>query len=528
MRKNIPSEIAPNTSPFGAISCKTDEVHLFNLYISDRTSTLATRTSTHMNPKQEILQVLFDACVFTGNFSELGRRLGYVNNGRSTIGRVRSGHRNLKEKTLDELFEKLHEEYLISPDDMATLADSIAYGKDLYRQLREAYGTGNDWHNAALNAILTEDFHSLPGFDEKLSTGLKEMKLQEPDIYYGMLSWFCIQCKEISPYTNIGKKSLGKKLEALNKLLVESFPGSIRSYESAKKTIDTALADDNLTILKLIYNIRVIIRWYADDTYFENFLREMGHLLAVDNDSFWIIPGETFHTGCEMWYLSVIPTKSHKRGAYIAMKLRAMSACTDSFELIEAYNFMFLIDENYDNIHILQASDLPTGKTEYAQYRYNDDSRLLELNFDDVPEQTFNLPQELVCINHTAPKGKDEKVWARIIEKLLEGRCSEMLFAAINSSADSNIEYLDDCDITNICIDRHNVTLTIESNDNKKDMYRIGIDTYPFLKSLTPFEFASVVRYKETEKRAVCWNKLGQCIPLDEFSEIQADSANHA
>ena len=59
-------------------------------------------------------------------------------------------------------------------------------------------------------------------------------------------------------------------------------------------------------------------------------------------------------------------------------------------------------------------------------------------------------------------------------------------------------------------------------------MYRIGIDTYPFFKSLTPFEFASVVRYKETEKRAVCWKKLGQCIPLDEFSEIQADSAAHA
>ena len=112
-----------------------------------------------MNPKQEILQVLFDACVFTGNFSELGRRLGYINNGRSTIGRVRSGHRNLKEKTLDELFEKLHEEYLISPDDMATLADSIAYGKDLFRQLREAYGTGSDWHDMAFSAIVTENYN---------------------------------------------------------------------------------------------------------------------------------------------------------------------------------------------------------------------------------------------------------------------------------------------------------------------------------------------------------------------------------
>ena len=474
-----------------------------------------------MNQKQEILQILFDACVFTGNFSELGRRLGYTNNGRSTIERVRRGDRYLKEKTLDVLYEKLYEEYIVTESEMLTLAYSVAYGKHLYRRLREAYDTGSDWHDMAFSAIVTENYQALQGMDEDVVIGLKELKLQEPEVYYGMLSFFYILCKNISPYTAKGKKALCRQLPALNNLLTESFPGSTRAYESAKKSIDIALADERLTILKLIYNLRVIIRGYADDTYFENFIREMGHLLDVGDDSFWITPGETFHAGCEMWYMSVIPTKSHKRGTYTAMKLRAKSASTDSFELTQAYHFMFLIDEDYDNIHILQACDLPSGKTEYAQYRYNGDSRLLELNFDDVPEKTFNLPAVLECINHTAPRSKDEKVWARIIEKFLDDRSGQILLQAINSSADSNIEYLTGYEVTNVCIDRLEVIVSFESEASGSEQYSMDINAHPFFKSLTPFEFASVVRYKDTKELAICWNNLGQYIPLKEFTKIE-------
>lgn len=482
-----------------------------------------------MNPKQEILQILFDACVFTGNFSELGRKLGYTNNGRSTIERVRRGDRNLKEKTLDVLYEKLYEEYIVSESEMLTLAYSVSYGKHLYRRLREAYGTGSDWHDTAFCAIVKEEYQALTGIDEELFIGLKELKLEEPEEYYGMLSFFYILCKDISPYTNRGKKAIGKQLCGLNGLLAEAFPGCTRAYEAAKKSIDTVLDNETLTILNLIYNLRAIIRWYADDTYFESYLREMGHLLDVGDDSFWIVPGETFHEGCEVWYMSVIPTKSHKRGAYTAMKLRAKSGGTDSFELTQAYNFMFLIDEDYDNMHILQALDLPSGKAEYAQYSYDGESRLLELNFDDVPEKTFNLPLKLECINHTAPRTKDEKVWARIIDKFLDDKSIDILFQAVNSSVDSNIEYLTDYEVTNVCIDRQEVVVSFENEANGRERYSIDVDAHPFFKSLTPAEFASVVRYKDTKELALCWNYLGQYIPLKEFKKIDADnSTNHA
>lgn len=472
-----------------------------------------------MNPKQEVLQVLFESNVFTGNFSKLARKLGYASGGRSTIERIKSGSSELSEKKLDALIETLCEEYLVTEGDIITIARSMLYGKDLLGLLRKAYGTGDEWHSEVLGAIIAEKYEALPSLSEKFFIDLQELKLQEPDIYYGMLACCYIQCKDIFPYTNAGRKALPKQLHGLNELLKEIFPGSNGSYESSRRSIEINLADKHLTTLKLIYTLRVVIRGYVDVTYFEEFLRAMGHLLPVDEDSFWTTAGETFQEGCELWYLKVIPTKSHERGAYTAMRLRAKSPSTESFELAEAYNFMFLIDESQDNLQLLQAVDLPTGKVEYTQFSYTGDKRLLELCFDGAPEKTFNLPSELYCINHTAPQGKEEKIWARIIEKLLDRHCEKFLFAAINSSASSNIEYLTEYNVTNVCIDRKSITVTIDYGEEEKN-YTIPANAHPFFAQLTPGEYASVVRFKESRELAVAWNYLGQYIPLKDFMEI--------
>lgn len=471
-----------------------------------------------MNPKQEVLQVLFESNVFTGNFSELARKLGYASGGRSTIERIKRGNSELSEKKLDALIETLCEEYLITENDIITIARSVLYGKDLLGLLRKSYGTGEAWHKTVLGAIFAEKYSELPELDEKFFIDLQELKLQEPDIYYGMLACCYIQCKGIFPYTNAGRKALPKQLHGLNELLKGKFPGSNNSYESSRRSIEINLADKYLTTLKLIYTLRVVIRGYVDVTYFEEFLRSMGHLLPVDEDSFWTTADETFHEGCELWYLRVIPTKSHERGAYTAMRLRAKSPSTESFELTGGYNFMFLIDENYDNLHILQAVDLPTGKVEYAQYFYDGEKRMLELCFDGAPEKTFNLPTELYCINHTAPQGKEEKIWVKIIEKLRDRYCEKFLFATINSSAGSNIEYLTKYDVTNVCIDRKNITVTIDYGDEEKS-YTIPACAHPFFAQLTPKEYASVVHFKDSGELAVAWNYLGQYIPLKEFNE---------
>ena len=83
-------------------------------------------------------------------------------------------------------------------------------------------------------------------------------------------------------------------------------------------------------------------------------------------------------------------------------------------------------------------------------------------------------------------------------------------------------------------MDRKNVTVTFEkeirgdyyeTNEEEniaveENSYTIPIDSYAFLKELTPAEFASIVRYKDTGELAIAWNNLGQNIPLKEFRKI--------
>ena len=474
-----------------------------------------------MNERQEILQILFENYVLAGSDCRLATLLGYGRNSRTTIVRIKKGEPVSPDK-IAAIWQRLREELLLSDKDIAAAAECVHYGKNVHSVLHKAYGTGNAWHDEAFAALLTEDYSSMPeGIEEDFIAGLKEIRLQMPELYYGMIAYHYMLCKNISPYTKSRRKNLAAQLDAMNEYLYGLFPSNTRAYEAAKKANSINAADGHLTVLKLINNLKVIIRSYADEHYFESFLREMGHLLDAGDDSFWIAPGETFGEGCELWYFSVIATKSEKHGAYIAMRLRADSNSTDSFRLAESYNFMFLQDEENNNLQYMQAYDLPTGKTEFAGYGYDYDTRELKLYFDDSLEQTFNLPPMLRCIDCQSPKDKNEKVWANIVKKLLDSKCRRFLLSAVNSSSDSDIEYLADYEVTNVCIDRKSVTVTFCDDKDDCHCYTIPLDAYPFFAQLVPLEFASVIRTKSRGEYGICWNYIGQYVPLKEFEKIE-------
>ena len=50
----------------------------------------------------------------------------------------------------------------------------------------------------------------------------------------------------------------------------------------------------------------------------------------------------------------------------MAMKLKAMTSATDSFELVATYNIMFTVNEHYNNVPIFYAYEFSTKKIEYA------------------------------------------------------------------------------------------------------------------------------------------------------------------
>ena len=478
--------------------------------------TIFDKTTITMNQRQEILQLLFENYVFTGNFSRLALLLGYTKGSRSTIGRIRRGESVSNDKT-NCLWEKICTEFVIGESDIYIVAESIKLGKRLFSMLRDTHSGGSEWQDEGFKVLVNGRQGKL---DKKTFKELKELKLETPDVYYGAVAYFYILCNNIFPYTGQGRKILKKQLTLLNETLHSMYPTNNRAYEGSAKSIFTNIADNEITILKLIYNLRVVIRSYTDDTYFENFLREQGHLLDVGSSSFWITPGETFRQGCTLWFFSVIETKSENRGAYIAMELRAESNSIYSFKLVRGYNFMFLVDGNgTETIQVLQACDLPSGEIGYTEFNYDNTAQRLELCLDNVPENNFGLPTVLELVDRNPSKGKEKKVWANIVNKIEDELCWKFLLEAVNSSVDSSIEYLADYDVTNVQIDRNEVVVFFESTVNGKEQYCIDADAYPFFKSLTPFEFASIVRHKERKELIVCWNLIGQYVPLKEFKK---------
>ena len=474
-----------------------------------------------MLPNPEILRILFNNQLFAESDSKLARLLGYGEKSRSTIRRIKNGE-SLKEGTIADVWEKLKELFFISDEEIICIANCVAYGHNLLEELQNVYGVGNGWHEQAFKSLITEDYAAISEkFDTVLSVHLNDMKLQEPEVYYGMIAYCYILCKKITPYTVEGRKKLNKQLDELNSFLHLTFPANSRAKLTADKTISMELGEENLTLIKLLYSLRVVFANYIDEEFFEGFLRDNGELLDTSEYSFWITPGETFGKDCELWFLSVVATKSQLHGSYIAMRLRARNDAKDSFELVESYNFLFMKANDQEGTQILQVYDMPTGKIDYVAYGYSYDEKTLELFFDEERGNTFALPAVLRQIDTANPKNKDEKVWAHIVNEMVESdKCWKILLQAINSSAESDYEYLDEYEITNVAIDRKNITITM-LYENVESTHTLPVENYPFLANLTPAEYVSVARSKSNGELYFTWNNLGQFIPMKEFRQSE-------
>ena len=199
-----------------------------------------------MNEQQEILQILFENYVLVGSDCELATLLGYGRNSRSTIVRIKKGESVSADK-LAAIWTHLRQELGLNEDKIIAVAEWVHYGKNVYSVLRDAYGSGSEWHDEAFAILLTENYHMFPdSMEEDFITGLKEIKLQMPELYFGMIAYHYILCKNISPYTKRCKKALTLQLDAMNEHLHELFPANSRAYEAAKKANSINIADEGV------------------------------------------------------------------------------------------------------------------------------------------------------------------------------------------------------------------------------------------------------------------------------------------
>ena len=467
-----------------------------------------------MEQKQEILSILFKENMFADSENSLVALLEYAKGSRRTVRRIKEGASNIKEKTIEDIFIKLQRTFQISEQDIIAISNCVTYSHSIFNELKATYKNVDDWHNTAFKALVKENYSVIStDFNNKFSELLYELKLENPDVYYGTIAYCYILCKGITPNTADGKKNMPEQLREMNDFLYSIFPANSVGRTGAEKCISYDLADGDITLIKLIYNVRVIFEIYIDEKFMEKYHRNTGILFDVSEDSFWVEPGEGLHQGCVLWYFHVIPTYSVQHGSYIAIKLRDASNLPELFKMEESYHLIFTINKDQEATPILLAFELSTGKIEYDYYNYEKETKTLQIGFGDEYTNAFGLPSRLQCIkddNFTNRK------WTNFFKKITDEHIRTILLKACNSSCDNEYIYLDEYNVTDVMIGRKRITLTLHDGNVEKN-YSLPINAYPFFERLTPKDYVSVVRSKKTNELLFTWNILGQFIPLKEW-----------
>lgn len=482
-----------------------------------------------MNNKRDILQLLFERDILTGNLSKFVAKLGYKEKSRSTIGRIKRGER-VSGRKLDTLWNNISRNFGISDETLLAIADCVkrveAYPpKSRKEEIFKAIITANELDNTSPEVV-------------EIISEMKRKEEQEPDIFYSILAYIYIKLKHIHPYTIKGHRELKKELVTLNDTLF-SLCQTINAQQYTKDAIANIIKKKDITTLELIQELAIIIRIHRDPGYIKHINNRTIDCLNIKDGSFWIKEGEAFHKGCELWYFKVNETIYKEIGAYIFVKLKAESEHTDSFKLMdECSKFSFSMNNS-----ILKMHDLSNGYVdEIDSYALDDKRGLLHFVFSKNKEYNdFGLPFTLEMIGATnhQPRMKELiKITDRIKTEILESYIQE----AVNSNPTSNFDILcSDKWIENVQIDFRNVIITSGSIENITEQYRIDRNNtkYLFLKDLTATvsEGACFARrkpasdhsgqatkncqsHKEDGDICIYWGEFGKYIPLYEFDKV--------
>ena len=167
-----------------------------------------------MNDKVEILQCLIANRVFAPSHSALAKGLGYK--GKMAIYRLMEG--KAAERTVDEIWKRIQDCYLVSDITLYNLArifEGAKYGTD--RLLPEMNQEHPHWVENLLIAFVNDfyDYFS-PEFQEEEAPSLKDLRKDEPEVFWGLVIMLYIRCKKIDFYHGNTKLNYCRLIEALD------------------------------------------------------------------------------------------------------------------------------------------------------------------------------------------------------------------------------------------------------------------------------------------------------------------------
>lgn len=465
-----------------------------------------------MNDKVEILQCLIANRVFASSHSALAKELGYK--GKMAVYRLMEG--KASERTVDEIWKRIQDRYIVSGITLYNLArifEGAKYGTD--RLLPEMNQEHPQWVENLLIAFVNDfyDYFS-PEFQEEEAPLLKDLRKDEPEVFWGLVIMLYIRCKKIDFYHGNTQLNYCRLIEALDHLLFTLYPEKVDAHDVSF----SLKALDAPNLYKAVSNSIILFRRYTEVDFTENASRGM-MLFDWGKRSYWHRPDGSYGPGSEIWLLVGQNSGRATNGYYMVLRLEA-GKDIHTFELKDTLVFCFWTVDNEDDPPILQACRGSGAKREWCFYVYEYDEEKKQLSLEANPEtgNLFGLPDELQMINLNHPDGKDEKVWGRIL-RMWEEHHGNAVFQKAKEMLSGWVEP-EEYKLTDVQISREKITLAIDYQGGIVK-YELPIETYDFLSKINPSQPVSILKHTDDDEIYIGWTELGYVIRLTEFAIME-------
>ena len=473
-----------------------------------------------MEEKTEIIRYLVRNNILAPSMAELVRQLG-DGESRSTLNRLMKN--SVKEVTVDGVWEKIRQRFFLSDDALRRIVQIWESAKYLHGKLRPEMNMAHpDWVGCMVCMLIVEDYQCCsPAFQKEVAPQLKDLRKDEPTVYWCIVTLLYILCQETDPYKGGIRRSYLRILDALDDLLCGLYPEKADAHEAY---FNLRGAENVTNLWSLVWNCAILCRYYTEED-FKSEASKCLQLFPWGQRSYWHVSGCAYATGSEAWLLVEQTYGRSTNGFYLALRLEA-GKDTRTFRLKDTLVFGFWTVENEEDPPVLQVSRGIGPQRELCHHLYEWDTESEELHLEEIPEygNPFGLPQRLKKVDFEHPEGKDEKVWAHLLKKWDEEQgCT--IFRQAKEELAERTDLQEEYHVSDVQISRTRFALCVE-HQGKALRYELPIDAYDFLSEINPSQRIELVRDWADNKIYVTWPDLGYMIRLEEFS-VTDQSTGH-
>ena len=465
-----------------------------------------------MDDKLEILKCLIENRAFTPSHAALAKELGYK--GRMTVYRLLDG--SVKDGTASKMWDLIEQRYRLDDTDMYKLARTFCGLKEFYKTLVGEMDTSHpEWVKNLVTVLVADAYgYFSPTFRDETAPVLIDLKTDEPDVYWGMVTLTYLHATKTDIYGEGAEGASRRIITELNSLLAGLYPEKAAAREAADNLLDLP-APRNLWGL-LTYST-ALFRHYTESNYKSEASKEL-LLLGCGKRSYWLEPDCDYKQGRDVWLLTEQSLGRMTNGYYFVLRLRA-GGDTLTFTLEDVLALEFYAVSNGDDTPVALVRRRNGSAYEGFMYKYGYDCEARELYFEpfaDV-ENVPELPATLRMVSFDNYKGVYGNEWAHILARW-DSEQGRAVFMKAKEAFSGFKDMAGTYTIIDVSLSKTALTLAVE-HDGGTHEYRLPIDEYDFLAEINPSQNVTIARHEADGQLYALWPELGYSVKLSKFEK---------